>query len=161
MQGRVQVRERLQGWGGLWDVFLEWLVEYRFVVNTEMWNGISLGEENSWVQNIAVSILLLLNCIWLCNPMGCSPPGSSVHRISQARILEWVAISFSRRSFWPWDQICISCIAGRFFTTGSSGKERDKQTQNVWSKKVRKKMIFFSFSFFVLPFCAKFCTYGI
>ena len=38
------------------------------------------------------------SCLTLCNPMGCSPPGSSVHGISQARILEWVAISFSRES---------------------------------------------------------------
>ena len=38
-----------------------------------------------------------------------SPPGSSVHGISQARILEWVAISFSRGSFTPKNQICISC----------------------------------------------------
>ena len=37
----------------------------------------------------------LLSCVWLCNPMDCSPPGSSVHGIPQARILEWVAISFS------------------------------------------------------------------
>ena len=37
-------------------------------------------------------------CLTLCNPMDCSPPGSSVHWVSQARILEWVAISFSRGS---------------------------------------------------------------
>ena len=43
-----------------------------------------------------------------CNPMDCSPPGSSVHGISQTRMLEWVAISFSRGSAWPRDQICIS-----------------------------------------------------
>ena len=35
------------------------------------------------------------SCVQLCDPMDCSPPGSSVHRIFQARILEWVAISFS------------------------------------------------------------------
>ena len=38
-------------------------------------------------------------CLTLCNPMDCSPPGSSVHGISQARILEWVSIPFSRGSF--------------------------------------------------------------
>ena len=43
------------------------------------------------------------SCLTLCNPMGCSLPGSSVHGIFQARILEWVAISFSRRSSWPRD----------------------------------------------------------
>ena len=52
-----------------------------------------------------------------CDPMDCNPPGSSVHDISQARILEWVAISFSRGSSQPRDLTCISCIAGRFFTT--------------------------------------------
>ena len=46
--------------------------------------------------------------------MTCSPPGSSVHRILQARILEWVAIPFSRGSSWPRDW--TSCIAGQFFT---------------------------------------------
>ena len=55
-----------------------------------------------------------------CDPMDCSPPGSSVHGIFQARILEWVAISSSRGSSQPRDQThisCVSCIAGRFFTT--------------------------------------------
>ena len=46
----------------------------------------------------------------------CSPPGSSVHEIPQARILEWVTIPFSRGSSWPRDQTQVSCIAGRFFT---------------------------------------------
>ena len=39
------------------------------------------------------------SCLTLCDPMDCSPPGSAVHGILQARILEWVAISFSRGSF--------------------------------------------------------------
>ena len=45
-----------------------------------------------------------------CDPMDCSLLGSSVHGISQARILEWVAISFSRGSSLPIDGICLSCI---------------------------------------------------
>ena len=47
----------------------------------------------------------------LCDPRDCSRPGSSVHGTFQARILEWVAISFSRRSSQPRDQSCISCIS--------------------------------------------------
>ena len=50
-------------------------------------------------------------CPTLCNPMDCSPPGSSVHGILQKRILEWVAVSFSRRSSWLRDQTCISWIS--------------------------------------------------
>ena len=56
------------------------------------------------------------SCVRLCDPMDCSPPGSSVQGILQARVLEWVAISFSRRSSWSRDWTHISCIAGRFFT---------------------------------------------
>ena len=57
--------------------------------------------------------------------MDCSPPGSSVHEILQARILAWVAMPFSRGSSWPRDQTCISWsswIAGWFFTTEPLGK---------------------------------------
>ena len=54
----------------------------------------------------------------LCNPMNCSTPGSSVHGILQTRILEWVAISFSRESSWPRDWTCnsfFSCTGRRIF----------------------------------------------
>ena len=56
-------------------------------------------------------------CLTLCNSMDCSPLGSSVHGILQARILEWVAIPFSRGSSQPRDQTQASCIAGRYLTT--------------------------------------------
>ena len=49
-------------------------------------------------------------CLILWDPMDCSPPASSAHRIFQARILEWVAISFSRGSSWPRDQTHITCL---------------------------------------------------
>ena len=55
-------------------------------------------------------------CLILCDPIECSPPGSSVHGILQATILEWVAIPFSRGFSWPRDWTQVSCIAGRFFT---------------------------------------------
>ena len=49
------------------------------------------------------------SCPTLCNPMDCRLPGSSVHGISQARVLEWVAISFSRGSSWPRYSTIVSC----------------------------------------------------
>ena len=55
-------------------------------------------------------------CPTLCDPMDCSLSGSSVHGILQARILEWVAISFSRESSQPRDRTRVSCIAGRHFS---------------------------------------------
>ena len=57
-----------------------------------------------------------------CDPIDCSLPGSSVHEISQARILEWVAISFSRGFSYPRDQTHVSYIKGRYFTAESPGK---------------------------------------
>ena len=56
------------------------------------------------------------SCPTLCDPMDCSLPGSSIHGIFQARVLEWVAISFSRGFSWPRDWTQVSCIAGRHFT---------------------------------------------
>ena len=56
-----------------------------------------------------------LSCLTLCKPVDCSLPGSSVHGILQARILEWVAISFSRGSSQPRDWTQVSCIVGRWF----------------------------------------------
>ena len=60
-------------------------------------------------------------CPTLCDPMGCSPPGSSVHGISQARILEWVAIPFSRGSCHQGMELIPPALAG-FFTTEPPGK---------------------------------------
>ena len=57
-----------------------------------------------------------LRHVWLCNPMDCSLTGSSVHGISQARVLEWVAIAFSRRSSPSRDWTRVSCTVGRRFT---------------------------------------------
>ena len=62
---------------------------------------------------------LLQSCLTFWDPMDCSPPGSSVYGIFQAKLVEWVAMPSSRASFWPRDWICISCVscvAGGFFT---------------------------------------------
>ena len=57
----------------------------------------------------------LLSRVRFCNPMDCSPSRSSIHGILQARILEWVVISFSRRTSWPRDLTQVSHVADRFF----------------------------------------------
>ena len=67
-----------------------------------------------------MKVLVAQACLTLCNPMHCSPPGSSVHGIFQARILEWVAISFSRESSHHRNRTQVSCIAGSFFTLWST-----------------------------------------
>ena len=65
---------------------------------------------------MTVCVLVAQSCPTLCDPMDCNPPGSSVHEIFQARVLEWVAISFSRGSSQPRDRTRVSCTAGKFFT---------------------------------------------
>ena len=75
------------------------------------------------VTDLPITIVCVCGCVWvtqscpiLCNPMDCNLPGSSVHEVLQARILEWVATSFSRVSSRPRDRTRVSCIAGRCFT---------------------------------------------
>ena len=67
--------------------------------------------------------LVVRSCLILSDPTDCSPPGSSVHRILQARMLDWVAISSSRESSQPRDVTLVSCIAGRFFSHQGSLSE--------------------------------------
>ena len=63
-----------------------------------------------------------LSRVWLCDPTDCSPPGSFVCGILQARLLEWIAILCSRGSSPPRDRSWVSLIAGRFFTLWATGK---------------------------------------
>ena len=71
----------------------------------------ALGEHGTRLE---LAVLISQSCLTLCDPTDCSPPGSSIHGILQARILEWVAIPFSRGSSWPMNPSLY--IAGRFFT---------------------------------------------
>ena len=87
-----------------------------------------------------IVVVWWLSCVWLfCNPMYYTPPSSSARSIFQARILEWIPISFSRGSFWPRDQTCVSCFGRWIFTTESHGKS----PYNVYLFH-----LFFSFFFF-------------
>ena len=72
----------------------------------------------------------------LRDPMGCSPPGCSVQEILQARILEWIAIPFSRESSWLMDQTQVSCNSGSFFTVWGT---REAQINCTPIKKNKKQ----------------------
>ena len=72
------------------------------------------------------------SCTTLCNPMDYSPPGSSVHRILQARILEWVVISS-----WLRDRICISCIGRRVLYRCATWKAQ--RAKNIWHKRKARR----------------------
>ena len=90
-------------------------------------------------SKICISLLLTAlkvsevaqSCPTLCDPMDCSPPGSSVYRVFQAWILEWVAISFSRGFSWPRDQIRVSRIVGRHFTIWATREAQNPSESEV------------------------------
>ena len=72
------------------------------------------------------------SCPTLCDPMDCSLPGSSIHGIFQARILEWVTISFSRRSSQLRDWTWVCHIVGRCFTFWAT---REAEQTAIWPSK--------------------------
>ena len=82
---------------------------------------------------VFVCALVAHSCPTLFDPMDCSPPGSSVHGILQARIPEWVAMSFSRGSSQLRDGTRLSYIAGRYFT--------------IWATRVATKSCFKNIKF--------------
>ena len=93
-------------------------IQYPFMIKTLQKMGIE-GTYLSILKTIYDSESeseVTQSCPTLCDPMDCSLPGSSVHRIFQARVLEWVASSFSRASSQPRDRTQVSCTAGRCFT---------------------------------------------
>ena len=84
-------------------------------------------------------MLVTQSCPTLWDPMDYSLPGSSVHGIWQARILEWVAIPFSRGSSWPSNWTQVFCIVDRFFTDWRSEERRvgkECQTLFFWGSKI-------------------------
>ena len=62
------------------------------------------------MQKRKVKVLVAQLCLTLCNPIDCSSPGSCIHGIIQARLLEWVAIPFSRGSYRPREGTQVTCI---------------------------------------------------
>ena len=74
------------------------------------------GRSHSLFISLCAEYRHVQSCPILCGPVDCSPPGSSDHGVFQARILEWVAISFSRGFSPPRDRTQVSCIAGSLFT---------------------------------------------
>ena len=91
-----------------------------FPHQTILWHQLSVLQFNSILTLFTWHVCLVTqSCTTLCDPLDYSPPGSSVHEISQARILERSVMPFSRGSSWSRDQThvsCVSCIASGFFT---------------------------------------------
>ena len=97
----------------------------------------------------------------LCNPMDCSPPDLLVQGISQARILEWVALSFSKGSSQPGIKHGSPAMAGRFFTTEPPGRPSEGgNSLQFMSRFIKwfKNKFTFNWRIIALPYCCvSFC----
>ena len=89
-----------------------------------------LHEHSCSIRYGCVCVFIAQSCLTLCDPMNCSPAGFSVHRILQARILESIAIPFSRGTSQSRDRTLVSCIAGRFFTVCATAAAAAKSLQS-------------------------------
>ena len=97
-----------------------------------------------WISlTLSLKVLVAHSCLTLCNPMDWSLPGSSVHGILHARILEWVAIPFSRGSFWPRGWTWVSCIVGGFFTIWATREAEGIRTLGRWYQLIALIGIFY------------------
>ena len=103
----------------------------------------------NWTKTLltAAAAKSLQSCPTLCDPMDCSLPGSSLHGILQARVLEWVAISFSRGSSQSRDRTWVSCIPGRRFNLWATRKAAKKPLivfDYCFGKEIKFKLSFYN-----------------
>ena len=120
-----------------WFWFWVCLSELLLCVAMEAWVQVLLPKKISISYHHQINTCMhaksLQSCPTLCDPMYCSLPGSSVHGILQARILEWVAISSSGGSSWPRDWSCYSCVAGGFFIAWTTREAHHTKTIKILS----------------------------
>ena len=110
-----------------------------------------------------VKVLVTQLCPTLCNPTDCSPPGSSVHGILQARILEWVAIPFSRGSSQPRNRTQVSHTAGRFFIVWATREVQESGMGSPaypFSRGSSRPRSWTGVSFFASKFFISWATHG-
>ena len=108
-------------WKKDWKMVIIWTsksnLDFKLTATAKNWQKNYLSYSNNSGKQITLAITLTVcvkfaqSCLTFCDSMDCSPPGSSVHEILQARILEWFAMPFSRGSSWPRDRTCISCVS--------------------------------------------------
>ena len=104
---------------------------YRFLLRQVRWSGSPISWRifhsllsSTQSKAVKVKVKVTQSCPIFCDPTDCSLPGFSIHGIFQARVLEWVAISFSRGSSQPRDRTQVSSIVGSCFNRLSQGSPK-------------------------------------
>ena len=100
---RFMCNKHLNSWKS-YICFPRFLIKNFKNLETLLWSNVL----HTTLWDVCMHAKLLQSCLTLCDTMDCSPPGSSVLRIFQVRILEWVAMPSSRGSSWPRNRTCIS-----------------------------------------------------
>ena len=128
----------------LYFAIVLWIFGNSIILTSKSWSE----RVNLLLKNMPGVLKELQSCPTLCDPMKCSPPGSSVHGTLQARILEWVAVPSSRASSWPGDQTCVSYnylhLAGGFFTTSATWEAQNKlgfTAKRIRFKDIQNKLV--------------------
>ena len=129
VQEIFQRRWELWRWGVQWPAIRSWQWPTEIIIETDpltttqevacppLYGPLAFEAKGKvrklgkWVPHVCVCAKLLQSYPTLCDAVDCNSPGSSVHGILQARILEWGAVAFSRGSSWPRDQTCISYVS--------------------------------------------------
>ena len=135
---------RCVGWGGGRKAQREGMDGYTQLIHVVV--------QKKWTQHCKVTMCVCAQtCLSLCDPMDCSPQGSSVHGIFQERIAEWIIISYSRESSWPrnWTCVlCISCMGSQILCHWEAHSHRQKK-----KKERNLKVEPLSVNHLLLPLC--------
>ena len=112
-----------------------------FHLDSSLW-VICIGISHD-VKIVKMKLLVIQLCPTLCDSIDCSPSGSFVHGILQARIMEWIAIPFSRGSSQSGDQVHVSCIEADFYHLSHQGSKSTTRKKLQWSERTALKHVYY------------------
>ena len=128
----------ITGWNQEWGESGRNMNKLRFTDDATL-NGRKWSRTKEPLDEGETVYTCILNHVWVCNPMDCSPPISFVHGVFQIRILEWVPISFYRGSSQPRDWTHVSCIGRQILYHCATWGWKKRVKKLAWSLALKKK----------------------
>ena len=130
----------ITGWNQEWGESGRNMNKLRFTDDATL-NGRKWSRTKEPLDEGETVYTCILNHVWVCNPMDCSPPISFVHGVFQIRILEWVPISFYRGSSQPRDWTHVSCIGRQILYHCATWGWKKRVKKLAWSSTLKKPKI--------------------